>query len=202
MNRFGIALLALALAATAGGGARLAAADTLPVTAPLVLEYEGSPREGKTHYLIRILQLTPALRAEWEEGFKLGAFAIDGGTLAGSRQYLRLSALENGRDIKLTGTLNLLSQALYDELAGGRRVALRLHLIDGWLERTGEETFELDTLHLPAIAARDSLGRTYLFLRQRDFPLCLRYTTPYYSERLIRCVSDPGIPFKWFKHNR
>jgi len=129
MNRFGIALLALALAATAGGGARLAAADTLPVTAPLVLEYEGSPREGKTHYLIRILQLTPALRAEWEEGFKLGAFAIDGGTLAGSRQYLRLSALENGRDIKLTGTLNLLSQALYDELAGGRRVALSLHLL-------------------------------------------------------------------------
>ena len=203
MIRITLILLGLTLAAAPGGGTgRLLAADGLVLAAPLVIEYEGSPRQGKTQYLIRILQLEPELRAEWEEGFKLGAYSVDRRALDGSRQFLRLSALENGREIALSGTVNMLSRALFDALAGGGRVSLKLHLTDGWLERTGEETFALDGLRLPAIAAKDSLGRTYLFLDNRDFSLLLQYATPYYSERLVRCVSDANIPFKWYKPKR
>ncbi|HQF87630.1 MAG TPA: hypothetical protein PLN26_10375 [Acidobacteriota bacterium] len=175
--------------------------DRIALAAPMVLEYTGQvaglDAQSGTRTVFRIRAVAPEWRVEWEEAFRLGAFVVPARVLAESRRYYRSVVLENGRELPLDGTLLVLSAAVYDELEGGRQAKLQIQRYPSWLRQTGETTMTVDGRSVPALAATDSLGRTYCFQRDRAFPLLLRYQANAYTECLTR-IHHGDVLFRWY----
>ena len=166
---------------------------------PAVLEYESVSGGNTFRCVFRIQAVAPDLRVEWEEDFKLGAFIVPAKVLEESREFLRRSALANGREVVMKSTVLVLGRELFDAVAGGEKVVLKIQGVEGWLQKDGAKIYEIDGMSLPALVCRDNIGRTYVFQDCREFPLLLEYQTPHYHERLSRTFEGPKVIFRWFK---
>jgi hypothetical protein len=191
-------LLVLLLGMPAGAAAAEPAGPPIGLGAPMVLEYTGTARGTETRTVYRFRAAAPDWQVEWEEDFRLGAFVVPAEVLAGARRYYRPPILENGREVRLDGTLLVLSTALYDELERGGKAKLQLQRNPGWLEKTGEATVTVGERTVPALVARDNLDRTYHFQHDRSFPLLLQYRNGIFLERLSR-VHHGSAPFRWYR---
>jgi hypothetical protein len=166
---------------------------------PAVLEYESVSGGNTFRCVFRIQAVAPDLRVEWEEDFKLGAFIVPAKVLEESREFLRRSALANGREVVMKSTVLVLGRELFDAVARGEKAVLKIQGVEGWLQKDGAKIYEIDGMSLPALVCRDNIDRTYVFQDCREFPLLLEYQTPHYHERLSRTFEGPKVIFRWFK---
>ena len=175
------------------------AQQALVPSQPTVLEFEGTLPGSSIRCVFRLQSIAPDLRAEWEEDFKLGAFTVPARVLESSREFNRRSTLPNGREEVLKAPVLVLGQQVFDELARGDQVPIKIHQVAGWLRKESSTVFEVGDLRLPALVCTDNLGRTYIFQDSREFPLLLEYRNPHYQERLTRVHSGRDVIFRWFK---
>jgi hypothetical protein len=196
MNRLRLSLTLIALLVTAG-----AAAGQKPFVpaGPAVLEYESVSGGNTFRCVFRIQAVAPDLRVEWEEDFKLGAFIVPAQVLEKSREFLRRSALANGREVVMKAPVLVLGRELFDAVARGEKALLKIQGVEGWLQKDSLKVCEVDKLSLPGLVCLDNIGRTYVFQDCREFPLLLEYQTPHYHERLARTFEGPKVIFRWFK---
>jgi hypothetical protein len=166
---------------------------------PAVLEYESESGGNTFRCIFRIQSIAPDLRVEWEEDFKLGAFIVPAQVLEKSREFLRRSALANGREVVMKAPVLVLGRELFDAVARGEKAVLKIQGVEGWLQKDGGKVYEIDGMNLPALVCRDNIDRTYVFQDCREFPLLLEYQTPHYHERLSRTLEGRGVIFRWFK---
>ena len=166
---------------------------------PAVLEYESDGASGNTRCVFRIQAVSPDLRVEWEEDFKLGAFIVPAQVLEKSREFLRRAALANGREVVMKAPVLVLGRELFDAVARGEKAVVKIQGVEGWLQKDGAKIYEIDGMSLPALVCRDNIDRIYVFQDCREFPFLLEYQTPYYHERLSRTFEGPKVIFRWFK---
>lgn len=169
----------------------------IPKTAPASLEYVTQSAGGESRFFFRIWQTSPDLIMEWEEDFRLGAVVLPAKEMEKSRKYFRKKALENGRRIKLAGTILLLSREVFMELKNDGKSVLLINNLPGWLRKTGEGFFKLEGQSIPVILAEDKQGQRYQFQDDPAFPLCLLYETAHHSDRLFHFHQGEDVMFRW-----
>ena len=173
------------------------AGDYIRMSAPSVIVYKNINKAHSIKFILRIFSTAPELHFEWEYGFQMGSARISKKEFEEGKNFYRWNVLKNGRDIKINGTVMFLCKKHLKMLRENKKVKLKINSLPGWMKKVGETTFKIGPLSLPCIIVEDNAGNRYIFQDKTEFPVCLEFSSGFYTQKAVQYYNGSNVIFRW-----
>ena len=179
-------------------------ASSFEVAANTILIYENTTRELTSQIVIRVARYQPDIVMEWETQMDQGTVHLYRKAVDQSRRFTLFGLFEVGvSSVSKDETTVWLSRALYDQLATGKtqkiyfnRTRLKMTPLrseDARVLVNGED------LVFAVVVVKDDRRGEWAFLDDRENPLLIRYSSPFYVTELSKVVNPGKASLRWIK---
>ena len=179
-------------------------ASSFEVDANTILIYENTTRELTSQIVIRVARYQPDIVMEWETRMDQGTVHLYRKAVDQSRRFTLSGLFEVGvSSVSKDETTVWLSRALYDQLATGKtqkiyfnRTPLKMTPLrseDARILVDGEDVVSA------VVVVKDDRRGEWVFLDNRENPLLIRYSSPFYVTELSKVVNPEKASLRWIK---
>ncbi len=179
-------------------------ASSFEVDANTILIYENTSGAGTTQTVIRVARYRPDIVMEWETRMDQGIVHMYRRAVDHSRRFTLAGLFEVGvnRGSKDETTV-WLSKALYDQLASGKMQ--KIHFNRNPLKITPLKTenarilVDGNEVVSTVVVLKDDRRGEWAFLDERENPILVRYSSPFYVSELSKVVNPQKASLRWIK---
>ena len=179
-------------------------ASSLEMDANTVLIYQNTTAEKTSQMVIRVARYQPDIVMEWETRMDQGTVQLYRKAVDQSLRFTLSGLFQVGvSSVSKDETTVWLSRALYDLLTTGKtqkiyfnRTSLKmtpLRTEDARIVVNGEE------MASAVVVLKDDRRGEWAFLDNRENPLLIRYTSPFYVTELSKVVNPEKTSLRWIK---
>ena len=179
-------------------------ASSLEMEANTVLIYQNTTAEKTSQMVIRVARYQPDIVMEWETRMDQGTVQLYRKAVGQSLRFTLSGLFQVGvSSVSKDETTVWLSRALYDLLTTGKtqkiyfnRTPLKmtpLRTEDARIVVNGEE------MASAVVVLKDDRRGEWAFLDNRENPLLIRYTSPFYVTELSKVVNPEKTSLRWIK---
>ena len=179
-------------------------ASSFEVTANTILIYENTSRELTSQIVIRVARYQPDIVMEWETRMDQGTVHLYRKAVDQSRRFTLSGLFEVGvSSVSKDETTVWLSRALYDQLATGKTQKIYFNRTPLKMTRLRSEDVRIlvngeDVVSAVVVVGDDRRGE-WIFLDNRENPLLIRYSSPFYVTKLSKVVNPEKASLRWIK---
>ncbi len=171
-----------------------------------VLVYRSS-NEKEGPLIVRIATFVPDRYIEWEDTTTQGTIFMPAKTVTGARGLANFQLFQGGVDTRGKDATTLwLSQRIFQELKGSRKVKFMIDGVATWVTVLGGDHLEVEVnrsmLQLPVIKTKDEHGAERWFLDMAENPLLVNLLVRNYQQKLTSITTDRTHTLRWIKDRK
>ena len=169
-----------------------------------VLIYKHTTQLGSKQFVIRVARYQPDIVLEWESHTDQGTVQIYGKAVESAGGFTLSSLFQVGmhNDARKVTTL-WLSRSMFDRVRSGKSVKIDYNQAPLKL-KIREHSRHTVTVNgvgqeVDALQVDDNRRGTWLLLDDRQNPLVLKYTSPYFESQLTKVLNTGKEKLRWIK---
>ncbi len=179
-------------------------ASSFEVDANTILIYENTTREKTSQIVIRVARYQPDIVMEWETRMDQGTVHLYRKAVDQSRRFTLSGLFEVGvSSVSKDETTVWLSRALYDQLATGKTQKIYFNRTPLKMTRLRSEDARIlvdgEDVESAVVVVKDDRRGEWAFLDNRENPLLIRYSSPFYVTELSKVVNPEKASLRWIK---
>jgi riboflavin synthase len=180
-------------------------ASSFNVDVNTILIYENTTRANTSQTVIRVARYQPDIVMEWETRMDQGTVHLYRKAVDQSTRFTLAGLFKVGvNSVSKDETTVWLSRTLYDQLATGKtqkihfnRTALKMtpsRREDARILVNGEKVVST------VVVFKDDRRGEWAFLDERENPLLIKYSSPFYVTELSKVVNPEKASLRWIKN--
>ena len=179
-------------------------ASSFEVDANTILIYENTTREKTSQIVIRVARYQPDIVMEWETRMDQGTVHLYRKAVDQSRRFTLAGLFEVGvSNVSKDETTVWLSRALYDQLATGKTQKIYFNRTPLKMTPLRSENARIlvngEDVVSAVVVLKDDRRGEWIFLDNRENPLLIRYSSPFYVTELSKVVNPQKASLRWIK---
>ena len=179
-------------------------ASSFEVDANTILIYENTTRENTSQIVIRVARYQPDIVMEWETRVDQGTVHLYRRAVDQSRRFTLAGLFEVGvSSVSEDETTVWLSRTLYDQLATGKTQKITFNRTPLKMTPVRSESARIlvngEDLVSAVVVLKDDRRGEWVFLDDRENPLLVKYSSPFYVTELSKVVNPEKASLRWIK---
>jgi hypothetical protein len=179
-------------------------ASSFEVDANTILIYENTTGELTSQIVIRVARYQPDIVMEWETRMDQGTVHLYRKAVDQSRRFTLSGLFEVGvSSVSKDETTVWLSRALYDQLATGKTQKIYFNRTPLKMTRLRSEDVRIlvngEEVVSAVVVVKDDRRGEWAFLDDRENPLLIKYSSPFYVTELSKVVNPEKASLRWIK---